>query len=321
MLLDHFHRYINRALPQYGALGLERFAVRDEQGRPVESRWWKETVLSCRRLQGPTPQWIEMCPACRPWQDLYLKHVRQTIARGVDGLELDVFRPSRCHSADHGHAPGANLLPIKIEWMQRVRAEAKRLNPDFVLFLETMDPATRAVGDGWYAFRFPNENGRIHRFMFPQLRQEAVRAMNYGFDEVNRALMLGIGIETEIWGLRATALEGCPDLARYIGQVVALRRKYADVLIRGTFRDTLGAKVKTKNKATVYYSVLDGGAAGIALILRNPTKLRVVGVAKLDDVRDRRLWFTRPGKKDQPILQQPLAFSLGPYEAAVLLAL
>jgi|GEM_PF-2436626 len=321
MLLDHLHRYINRDIPEYKSKKLERMAMLDPAGRPVESRWWKETVLSCKRLEGPTPVWIEICPSCREWQEHYLDHVRAMIARGVDGLELDCFHTGACYSRNHDHKPGEDMLAAKIDFLGRVRAEAKRLNPDFFLVCETMYPPTREVCDAWYSNRYPDENGRIHRFMFPDLRQQTVLVGNYTYDEVNKALMLGIGVETEIWGLRKTTLEGCPELARYIGQVNVLKRKYGDILIRGTFRDTLGADVKAPVGRLTCYSVLDGGAAGKALVLRNPSMVPLSVHARLDDVAGRRLVLTRPGRPEQAIRRQPVRIQLGCYGAAVILAL
>ncbi len=173
---------------------------------------------------------------------------------GVDGLELDTFNPSPCYNPRHGHPPGQDMLPAKIEFMRQVRSLAKRLNPDFALIGETMRPETREVLDGNYASRLWTERGRIYCYQFPELREQTVTVGNYAYDRVNKALMLGIGLNTEIWGLRRTALDGCPELAKYIGQVNRLRRRHADILIRGTFCDTVGAAVT----GDCLYSVLLG---------------------------------------------------------------
>ena len=319
MLLDHLHRYVNRDIPEYEGLGLARYALIGADGQPVEARWPKETVLACRRLEGPTPRWIEMCPYCTGWQEYYLQHVLKMIERGVDGLELDSFWTNPCYSTEHGHPPGYLPYPEKLAFTGRAREEAKRRNPNFVFFLETMDPRSRAICDGWYNNRARTENNRIHRFMFPRLWQQAVRVGNYAYDAVNRALQLGIGVETEIWGLRQTTLDGCPELARYIGQVNAMRREYADVLIRGAFRDTLGGDAVADGQ--LYYSVLDGGPAGKALVLRNPTENYLSCRAELDDITGLRLKLLQIGKDPKPVNRQPVNVNLGPYEAAILIAL
>lgn len=316
MLLDHMHHYINHDIPEYEALGLERYARIGADGKPVESRWWKETVLSCKRLAGPTPQWINICPTCEQWQEYYLDQVLKLVDRGVDGLELDCFWAAPCYSKDHGHKPGYVPLAEKIAALRRVREEALKRNPNFVFFLETMDPETRAVCDGWYNNRAVTENNRVHRFMFPHLWQQAVRIGNYGYDAVNKALQLGIGVETEIWGLRTTALDGCPELANYLGQVNALRRQYGDILIRGTFRDTLGANVISEG---AFHSVLDGGAAGKALVLRNPTDQPVSAQVTSFDAKGQ-LLLIQPGKEANPVRRLPLTVRLKAYEAAVLIS-
>jgi hypothetical protein len=315
MLLDHSHRYINRDVPAYRRLGLDACAVVDPSGKPVESRWWKETVLSCRRLEGPTPVWIEICPSCRTWQKYYRRHVLRMIERGVDGLELDCFLPSVCYSRDHAHAPGADMTPVKLDFIRRLREEARRLNPDFVFFCETMLPDARQACDGFYPNRYTGEDGRIYRYIFPEIRQQAVRVGNYAYDAVNKALMLGIGVETEIWGLRRTTAESCPELARYIGEINRFKRRYAHVLIRGVFRDTIGARVK----GDVCYSVLESSNGDRALVLRNRTKRPVRTRAVLHGVgtRDKlRIW--QPFQREKRVRALPVAIALKPYGVAVL---
>ncbi len=234
----------------------------------------------------------------------------------VDGVELDTFFAERCYSAKHGHAPGASVLPWKLGFLRRVRERARRLNPDFALFTETMTPEVRAFADGFYTDRFPDENGRIYRYLFPEIRELAVLVGNYAYDAVNRALMLGIGVETEIMGLRKTTLAACPELARSIGEVNRFRRNHADVMMRGTYRDTLGARVT----GDALFGVLEGPAGATALVLRNPHNRRVKVRASLERSAGRRLILWRPFQGERRVRALPVSLTLGPYDAAVLLA-
>lgn len=296
MLLDHFHRYVNRDVPEYKKYRLEKYALRNREGGLCITHWWKETLLSCRRLEGPTPVWIEMCLACPEWQEFYLDHVRKMVERGVDALELDCFSSGICWSRDHGHEPGANVNVQKIAFMRKVREMTRMMNPDFALFFETMEPRTASVSDGWYSSRYGSEHGRIPRFMFPVIRQQTVRVGNYAYDAVNRAVQLCIGVNTEIWGLRKTALEGCPELARYIGKITRFRRKYAEIMIRGTFRDTLGARVT----GDVFHSVIEGPNNTRALVLRNPHNETVKVKPVFNSNKPRRnflIWSPQAGEK------------------------
>ena len=140
---------------------------------------------------------------------------------------------------------------------------------------------------------------------------------NYAYDQVNKALMLGIGVNTECDGLRSTALAACPELARYIGEVNRFRRRHADLLIRGTFRDTVGARVKGE----CLYSVIQGTGRGRALVLRNPHDRPSRVEASLPDVKGLRLLLWRPFATERAVRQCPVRLTLRPCEAAVLLAL
>ena len=240
------------------------------------------------------------------------------IARGVDGLELDCFDVGRCYNRDHGHEPGADMMQVKLEFMRRVRAEAKALNPDFLFVYESMSLPTRQTADAWYPSRYPNENGRIHRFISPSLRQQAVLVGNYSYDSVNKAIQLGIGVETEIWGLRKTTLAGCPELAEYIGEVNKFKRRHRHILIQGMFRDTLGARVK----GGIYHSVINAKNGDQALVLRNPTVNQVKVEAILNGVsKHDKLSLWQPFQKEKHVHSLPLNITLPASGLAVLLKL
>jgi hypothetical protein len=260
-----------------------------------------------------------MCPTCRDWRDFYGRHIENMIKLGIDGVEMDTFAPSpRCYNPAHNHPPGAYIADAKIDFIRAVRERVKRLNPDFILIAESMSPAVRGVVDGFYSGRYPNENGRIFRYLFPENRQQTVRTGNYDYEAVNRALSLGISPNTEIWGLRTTTLAGCPEFAPYIGEVNRFKRKYGDILVRGTFRDTVGAHVT----GDVHFSVLEGPGSQKALVLRNyhdhaaKAKGSLLGTAKGQHFV---LW--RPFAGETPVEKPSVQVSLGPFEVAVLLAL
>ena len=317
VLLDHLHRWINRDLPEYKRLRLERWAVLDADGKPQTARWWKETGLSCLDLDGPTPEWVEMCPSCPAWRKHYLRHLTKMVELGVDGLELDTFGPSPCHHPDHAHEPG-DTFELKLDFIAEARAHVKALNPDFLLLGETMRPEARQVVDGFYPNRYFDDNGRVFRYLFPEIRQQAVLVGNYAYDQVNKALQLGLGVETEIDGLRRTTLAACPELAAYIGEVSRFKRRYRPILMHGAFRDTVGAFVRGE----VVYSVIDGGEHGRALVLRNPSGLSRKVRARFANMEDaRRLVVWRPGRPERKLRGPTLAAAMQPYEAMVLLAL
>jgi hypothetical protein len=317
MLLDHLHRYINRDVPEYKALNLERHAVRDAAGNLVTARWGKETFLSYRRSAGPTPTWIEMCPSSKEWLDIYLKHVTHMIELGVDGLEFDCFYFTPCFNPAHKHQPGSTW-EYKLKFTRAVREHAKRLNPDFVLFCEPYHSweAVEVMDAFFPGDRFCHEHGRIFRYMFPELHLQTVKVTNYDYDSVNKALSLGIGVDTEICGGRHSVSQACPELAAYIGEVNRFRRRYPDVLMHGTFRDNIGIRVS----GTPHAHVLESTRGERALIVRNATSEKIMVKAAFDDPKGQRLSIWRPGQTEQPVAL-PADIPLPPFGVAVILAL
>ena len=316
ILLDHVHRWVNRDTPEYVRLGLDKLAVLDENGNPRTARWWKETFLSCRKLGGPTPEWVEICPSSEKWLEYYMTHVKKMIELGVDGLELDTFECPVCFSEEHGHERAEALFEVKMDFMRKVRAHAKKLNPDFVLIGENMIPETREVLDGFYSSRYLTEVERIYQYMFPEMNHQSVLVGNYTYDQVNKALCMTAGIDTEIDGLRRTALAACPELAAYIGEVNRFKRKYRSIMMHGRFRDTIGATVR----GDCLYSVIEGDSGTKALVLRNPHGKAVKVQARFEETggRSARIW--RPFAKERAISKMPVSMSLKPYEAAVILS-
>jgi hypothetical protein len=259
-----------------------------------------------------------MCPSSKLWQDLYIKYLDQMVALGVDGVELDILinGAGRCYSPDHGHPVGADMGPAKWEFLHRAREHVKGLKPDFILVGETNDVDARTVLDGYYTLpRYLDENGRIFRYVFPDIREQIAVVGTYAYDAANKALSLGVGIDTEVWGLRRIVSEACPELAQLVGKITALRRKHADILIHGVFRDTMGAKVDGS-----LYSVFEGPHGTRALVLRNATAKPAIARVTMDAPAGKRLILWQPDAGEKSVGEMPREVTLGAWQAAVVLA-
>src|SRR5262249_20749432 len=97
---------------------------------------------------------------------------------------------------------------------------------------------------------------------FPETR-ENVAVGAYSYDQANKAFLLGLGMNVEVWGLKKSVLV-CPELADYIGEINRIRREHRATLLDGRFRDTLGGRVD----GGVRFGVHDG-ANGRAVVLWN----------------------------------------------------
>ena len=81
-----FPPIVNRDIPEFKKHRLLPCAVLKKDGSPEITReWGKETSLSLRRAEGPTPCWIEMCPGSSIWQRHYHAHLAKMIELGATG--------------------------------------------------------------------------------------------------------------------------------------------------------------------------------------------------------------------------------------------
>jgi len=317
ILLDHLHRYVNSEIPEFTDLNLAKYQVVERNGLPVRPRWWKETGLSCLYREGPTPAWAEMCPYCEEWQDIYLDHLDQMIELGVDGLELDCFSPTFCHAKGHGHEPGACTEGRQLELLKRIRGHVEERQPEFAIILETDRVFTRQYADGWLYRLVSEEKDKALRFMFPEVHNLVAMIGNYAYDRVNYTLQLGVGIDVQVSGIRATALRACPELAEYIGEVNRFKLKHADIFLGGTFRDVLGAAVQAED---LQYSVLLGEDGRKALVLRNNSGEPQEIEAGFEEAReDKRLVLWRPFAGEKAVASQPVKLTLQNHEVAAIL--
>ncbi len=316
ILLDHFHRWVNKEVPEYQKYNLKQYEVFNEKGLPVEDAWGKETVLSLKHFKGPTSVWREMCPAEEGWRQIYYRHVQKMARLGVDGLEPDLFVPSlRCFNPNHNHPVGARLMPYKLELTHQAREIARRISPDFIFIGESLYPESIGCLDSFFS-RYAEERENIFRYMFPQIPGQQARVENYSYDNVNKSLMLGVAVDMEIWGVRELSYKACPKLARYVKEANQFKKKYYPIMLKGLYRDTVGAKVS----GNILFSILDGGASGKALVLRNPSKQPVRCKAAFAGATPKNLILWQPFKGEKRIKKLPLKLTVPPCGAAVILA-
>lgn len=316
ILLDHFHRWVNKEVPQYRDHDLGRYEVWNEKGQPSEDAWGKETVLSLKYFKGPTSIWREMCPAEESWRQHYYRNVEMMARLGVDGLEPDLFVPSlRCFNPNHSHPVGARLMPYKLDFIHQAREIARKINPDFIFIGESLYPESISCLDSFFS-RYAEERENIFRYMFPQIPGQQARVENYSYDNVNKSLMLGLAVDAEIWGIREFTHKACPELARYIKETNQFKKKYYSIMLKGMYRDTVGAKVS----GNLLYSILDAGATGKALILRNPSKAPVPCKAAFAGRICGNLILWQPFKGEKRVAKLPLNLTIPPCGVAVFLA-
>ena len=81
------------------------------------------------------------------------------------------------------------------------------------------------IGDWLYQYldlpysRYRGENGnQVFRYTFPEMKENCA-VSSYSYHQVNKSLLLGMGMDIEIEGLKKTIL-ACPELMEYMKEII-----------------------------------------------------------------------------------------------------
>jgi hypothetical protein len=235
------------------------WVIVDREKEPRREVWYKTTIESLSsallsHYEGTGPIWNRVCPYCDEWWESYRDELLKLIDLGLDGYQMDTLgaEGTLCFADDHGHAPGASPMPKLAERLAWIRREILTVKPDFLMAGEELRDWQFQWVDLPYS-RYRNHDGyQVFRYAFPET-EENVAVGAYSYDQANKAFMLGIGINAEVWGLKKSVLV-CPELADYIGGIVKIRRSNRETLMTGRYTDTIGADVT----GDVHYGVHRG---------------------------------------------------------------
>jgi hypothetical protein len=316
MIFTHRQSAINVDLPEYAHY--ERWTIKDRQGNARPEVWWKTTVESLmshmQHYEATGPIWARICPYCDEWWLGFRDELLRLIDLGLDGVQLDTIgaEAAICYATDHGHKPGTRAHDKLAERLAWLRREVRAVKPEFMLCGEEFGDWLFQYLDLPYSRYRGEEGNQVFRFTFPEMKENcAVSA--YGYHQVNKSLMLGMGMDIEVWGLKKSVL-ACPELMDYIKEIVTIRRAFADYLMNGTFIDTLRASITGK----VRYSVFEG-PQGLAAVVWNATVEPQECLVSFDDPALSQAVICQPFT-GQRIIALPARLTLPPQTAAALIA-
>jgi Domain of unknown function (DUF6259) len=302
----------NPAFPHY-----EPWTIKDRDGRTRTEIWWKTTIESLlharlEHYEATGPIWARVCPHCDEWWEGCLEELKKLMALGLDGVQLDTIgsEGTFCYATDHGHKPGAgpmDKLAARLAWLRR---EVRAVNPEFLVGGEELRDWQFQYLDLPYSRYRNNEGYQVFRYTFPETR-ENVAVGAYSYDQANKAFLLGLGMNVEVWGLKKSVLV-CPELADYLGDLNRIRREHRVFLLDGRFRDTLGARVG----GGVRYGVHEG-ANGRAVVLWNDGDEPRTCTVEVDGYRTA---VVRAPGCDPALLALPGAVTVAPHRVAAIVA-
>jgi hypothetical protein len=225
---------------------LEKYAV-DGRWAPDWQLWgWGEGTIGAR-LGLARSNMAVMSPAHSEFRNLLTDQYLELLRDGAEGLQLDKagimwpldFNPQLPVSPDKSLPQG--VLDTFAELLLRARA----INPEFGLASEiTFDRALPYV-DVSYTRMGDVDMDPTLRYTFPEWTGTIFGESPGDFNAMSNGMRYGM-----VWALAPRHYNDSVDeiltrpLARYVSELIRIRKKYEDLLFYGRFNDTTGATLQ-----------------------------------------------------------------------------
>jgi hypothetical protein len=256
-------RLVDRASDFFKQHG-RRLAIKTRSGGEARDAYLFSNRSSYERLYGAV-ELSPMCPDCPEWVEVLKGVVDMAADYGCKGVFFDQLGTQEypCCDPNHGHpVPYVTQTEGKREAIRQVRDHCRKVAPEMAFGVEIFADCVGEYFDfvhGLYLQTNMAANPDYQergvkaktscfidwtKFVFPEVIISD-RDIRDGEDvprRVNFAVLRGLVHDVEVYRCRRT-IDAIPEYQDYLGQVTALRQRHADVLIRGTYRDTLGFTV------------------------------------------------------------------------------
>ncbi len=252
---------------------LKQYAVDGEWAPDWTVLGWGEGTMSARA--GLTPSNMTLVSPAHPEfrkfeMDQYLELVRD----GAEGFQLD--KSGGSNKLDFNKlltvSPDQSLVPGILETFKELLTAARAIRPDFSLAGETWSDRAMPYIDVSYMRMGDIDIGSpVLKYTFPEWTATIFGESPGDFNQMNNGMRYGF-----VWDLAPRHYNASVDepltrpLARYVSELIRIRKQYADLLFLGRFNDTMGATVH--GGAYVRYSVfkpLEAGKSGEACVVVN----------------------------------------------------
>jgi hypothetical protein len=230
----------------------------------VQGRWapdWQlmgfgEGTISGRTgLVRSNMTWIS--PSHPAFRKLLMDQYLELVRDGAAGFQLD-----KANSVDQLDfnpllqvSPDKSLVGGVLATFEELLGKARAIDPTFALASETwFDRAFPYVDVSYMRMGDIDIDSTALRFTFPEWTSTIFGESAGDFNPMNNGMRYGL-----VWALAPRHYNDSVDeiltrpLARYVSELIRIRKKYADILFYGSFNDTIGATVR--GDADIRYSV------------------------------------------------------------------
>jgi len=247
----------------------------------VEGRWatdrplfgWGEGTISARA--GLTPSNMTLVSPAHPeFRKLEMDQYLQLVRDGADGFQIDKSNGS--YMLDFNKqlpvSPDKSLFAGIMDTFKDLLPAARAINPDFSLASEVWsDRALPYVDVSYMRMGAIDMGSPVLKYTFPEWTATIFATTPGDYNGMNNGMRYGL-----VWDMAARHYTASVDevqtrpLARYVSELIRIRKQYADLLFFGRFNDTMGATVH--GGANIRYSVfkpLQAGKSGEACVVVN----------------------------------------------------
>jgi hypothetical protein len=293
----------------------------------VEGRWapdwslfgWGEGTISARA--GLTPSYMTLVSPSHPEiRKLEMDQYLQLVRDGADGFQIDKSNGSGRldFNKQLTVSPDKSLVPGILQTFQELLTRARAIHPGFSLAAETWsDRALPYVDVSYMRMGDIDIGSPVLKYTFPEWTATIFGETPGDYNQMNNGMRYGF-----VWDLAPRHYNESVDepltrpLARYVSELIRIRKEYADLLFFGRFNDTMGATVR--GGPYIRYSVfkqLQPGRSGEACVVVNFDTTPEQAEVSLDGLSGAAV-VARPFQPDETVTL-PARLTIPPHQLAV----
>lgn len=232
---------------------------------------WGEGTISARA--GLTPSNMTLVSPAHPeFRKMLMDQYLQLVRDGADGFQLDKSNGSSMldFNKQLPVSPDQSLVPGILDTFKELLPAARAIHPDFSLAGEVwFDRSLPYVDVSYMRMGSIDVGSPVLKYTFPEWTSTIFGETPGDFNQMNNGMRYGL-----VWDLAPRHYNESVDepltrpLARYVSELIRIRKEYSDLLFFGRFNDTMGATVR--GDEDIRYSVfkpLHGGSGQACVVV------------------------------------------------------
>jgi len=238
---------------------LQQFTVDGLWAPDWSMHGWGEGTISARA--GLTRSNMTFVSPSHPqYRNYLIDQYLQLIRDGAEGFQFDkaISMDALDFNPTVPTTPDKSLVDGVLETYRELLSKGRAINPNLALASEIWyDRAFPYVDVSYMRMGQIDMNSTVLRYTFPEWTATIFGESPGDFNPMNNGMRYGL-----VWDLAPRHYNDSVDdpltrpLARYVSELIRIRKRYANLLFYGRFNDTMGATV-TGGGPNIRYSVFE----------------------------------------------------------------